>query len=59
VNITNLLHWTLAFLAAALLFALLGFTGIAGAAAGFAKTLFWIAIILAIVSFMVHTVRGA
>jgi uncharacterized membrane protein YtjA (UPF0391 family) len=57
-NFTSLLHWTLILLIVALLAALLGFTGIAGAAAGIAKLLFWIAIILAVVSFMVHTIRS-
>jgi uncharacterized membrane protein YtjA (UPF0391 family) len=58
-NFANLLHWTLVFLVVALICGLLGFTGIAGAAVGLAKILFWIAIILAIVAFIGNTMRRA
>ncbi|HVY18635.1 MAG TPA: DUF1328 family protein [Bauldia sp.] len=58
-NFANLLHWTLVFLVVALLAALLGFTGLAGAAAGIAKILFWLALILAIVTFIANTLRRA
>ena len=58
-NFSNLLHWTLAFLVVALLAGLLGFTGIAGAAVGLAKILFWVAIILALLAFIANTMRRA
>jgi uncharacterized membrane protein YtjA (UPF0391 family) len=58
-NLSNLLHWTLIFLVVALIAGLLGFTGIAGAAVGLAKILFWVAIILAILAFIANTMRRA
>ena len=51
-NFSNLLHWAVVFLGIALLAALLGFGGLAGTAVGAAKLLFWVAIVLAIVSFL-------
>ncbi len=56
-NFSNLLHWAIVFLVVALLAAVLGFGGIAGTAVGAAKILFWIAIILAIVSFIANSMR--
>jgi uncharacterized membrane protein YtjA (UPF0391 family) len=56
-NFSNLLHWAIIFLVVALLAAVLGFGGIAGTAVGAAKILFWIAIILAIVSFIANSMR--
>jgi len=56
-NLSNLLHWVVVFLVVALVAGLLGFTGIAGAAVGAAKILFWIAVILSILAFVAHTMR--
>ena len=58
-NFSNLLHWAIVFLVVALIAAVLGFGGIAGTAAGAAKILFWIAVILAIVSFLANSLRRA
>lgn len=58
-NFYNLLHWAIVFLVVALIAGVLGFGGIAGTAVGAAKILFWIAIILAIVSFVANTMRRA
>jgi len=56
-NFSNLLHWAIIFLVVALVAALLGFGGIAGTAMEGAKLLFWVAIVLAIVAFVVSVVR--
>ncbi|MBR9859180.1 DUF1328 domain-containing protein [bacterium] len=53
-----MLRFALILLVIALVAALFGFGGIAAAAAGFAKTVFWIAIILAVLSFLVNLIRG-
>ena len=58
-NFSNLLHWAIVFLVVALIAAVLGFGGIAGTAVGAAKILFWIAVILAIVSFLANSLRRA
>jgi uncharacterized membrane protein YtjA (UPF0391 family) len=58
-NFSNLLHWAIIFLVVALVAAVLGFGGIAGTAVGAAKILFWIAIILAIISFIANSMRRA
>lgn len=56
-NFSNLLHWAIIFLIVALVAAVLGFGGVAGTAMQGAKLLFWVAIILAIVAFIVSLVR--
>lgn len=56
-SFSNLLHWAIVFLVVALVAAVLGFGGIAGTAMEGAKILFWIAIILAVVAFVVSLVR--
>lgn len=56
-NFSNLLHWAIIFLVVALVAAVLGFGGLAGTAMQGAKLLFWVAIILAIVAFVVSLVR--
>jgi uncharacterized membrane protein YtjA (UPF0391 family) len=56
-NFSNLLHWAIVFLAVAIVAAVLGFGGVAGAAMEGAKLLFWVAIVLAIVTFVVSLVR--
>jgi len=53
----NLLYWALVFLVVAVVAALLGFGGIAGAASGGAYLLFWVAIILFVVSLVAGLVR--
>jgi uncharacterized membrane protein YtjA (UPF0391 family) len=47
-----MLNWALIFLVVALLAAAMGFGGIAGAAAGFAKVLFFLFLILFLVSLL-------
>ena len=56
-NFSNLLHWAIIFLIVALVAAVLGFGGVAGTAMQGAKLLFWVAIVLAIVAFVVGLVR--
>ena len=58
-NFSNLLHWAIIFLVVALVAALLGFGGVAGTAMEGAKILFWVAIVLAVVAFVVSMVRKA
>ena len=53
-----MLGWALTFLVVALLAALLGFTTIAGAAMGVAKILFFVFLVLFVVSLVMHLVRG-
>jgi uncharacterized membrane protein YtjA (UPF0391 family) len=56
-NFSNLLHWAIIFFVVALVAALLGFGGVAGTAMEGAKILFWVAIVLAVVAFVVSLVR--
>lgn len=58
-NFSNLLHWAIIFLVVAIVAALLGFGGIAGTAMEGAKIVFWVAIIIAIVSFIISAMRKA
>jgi len=58
-NFASLLHWAIVFLIVALIAAVLGFGGLAGTAVGAAKILFWVAIILAIISFVGNAMRRA
>ncbi|MBJ7549648.1 DUF1328 domain-containing protein [Marinomonas ostreistagni] len=53
-----MLGWTFLFLIVALLAGALGFTGIAGASMGIAKVLFFVFLILMIISAVLHVVRG-
>jgi uncharacterized membrane protein YtjA (UPF0391 family) len=53
----NLLYWAVIFLIVALVAGVLGFGGIAGTAASGASLLFWIAIILFIVSLVAGLAR--
>ena len=48
----DLLYWAILFLVVALVAAFLGFGGVAGAATEFARILFWVAIILVLLSFV-------
>jgi uncharacterized membrane protein YtjA (UPF0391 family) len=52
-----MLRWALGFFIVALLAALLGFTGIAIAAAGIAKILFYLFLILFLVTVVGHLLR--
>jgi uncharacterized membrane protein YtjA (UPF0391 family) len=52
-----MLYWIIGFFALALVAALFGFGGIAGAAAGIAKILFGIFLVLFVVSLIANAVR--
>lgn len=58
-NFSNLLHWAVIFLVVAIIAALLGFGGLAGTAMEGAKLVFWVAIVIAIISFVVSLLRKA
>lgn len=53
----NLMYYAVVFLVVALVAALLGFGGVAGTAMEGAKVLFWIAIILFLISLVFGVVR--
>lgn len=53
-----MLRWALIFLVIALILAVLGFGGMAGAFAEIAKILVWIFVILFVVGLILHLVRG-
>ena len=53
----NLLHYALVFLVVAVVAALLGFGGVASTAMEGARMLFWVALILMIVSFLFGMMR--
>ncbi|MDP9131158.1 MAG: DUF1328 domain-containing protein [Candidatus Binatota bacterium] len=53
----NLLYWALVFLVVAVVAAVLGFGGVAGAASQGASLLFWVAIILFVVSLVAGLLR--
>lgn len=53
----NLLYWALAFLVVALIAAALGFGGVAGTAMSGAQILFWVAIVLFVVSALIGLFR--
>jgi len=53
-----MLSWALTFLVVALIDALLGFTGVAGAAVGIAQLLFWVFVVLFLVSILASLLRG-
>ena len=53
-----MLSWVITFLVVALIAAVLGFGGIAGASVEIAKAIFFIAIILFVISAVVGLVRG-
>jgi uncharacterized membrane protein YtjA (UPF0391 family) len=52
-----MLYWALMFLVVALLAAVFGFTGIAVASAGIAKILFFVFLVLFLVSLVAHAAR--
>jgi uncharacterized membrane protein YtjA (UPF0391 family) len=53
-----MLGWALLFLIVALIAGLLGFTGLAMASAGIAQILFYVFVVLFIVSSIVYLIRG-
>jgi uncharacterized membrane protein YtjA (UPF0391 family) len=53
-----MLGWAIAFFIIALIAALFGFGGIAAAASGIAQVLFFIFLVLFVVSLIFHLVRG-
>ena len=55
---TTMLGWALTFLVIALIAALLGFGGIAGTAVGIAKIIFFVAIVLFLISAIAGAMRG-
>ena len=55
----NLLHYAVVFLVIALVAAFFGFGGVAGAAMSGAQMLFWVAIVLFVISAVVGLVRRA
>jgi uncharacterized membrane protein YtjA (UPF0391 family) len=55
----NLLHYALVFLIVAVVAALLGFGGVAGTAMEGARILFWVAIVLFVVSLVAGLIRRA
>ena len=56
-NFGNLLHWAIIFLVIALVAGLLGFGGLAGTAMDGARLLFWVAIVLLVVSLLFGFMR--
>lgn len=55
----NLLHYAVVFLVVALVAALFGFGGVAGTAMEGARILFWVAIVLFVVSLIANFARRA
>jgi uncharacterized membrane protein YtjA (UPF0391 family) len=53
-----MLRWALIFLVVALIAAALGFGGLAGTAVGIAKILFFVFLVLFLVSAVMHLLRG-
>ena len=53
-----MLRWALIFLVVGLVAGLFGFTSIAGAAIAIAKPLFYIFLVLFLISLVMHLVRG-
>lgn len=53
-----MLRWALIFFVVALIAAILGFSGIAVASAGIAKILFYVFLVLFVVSLLSHTLGG-
>lgn len=56
-NFGNLLHWAVVFLIVAIIAALLGFGGIAGTAMEGARMLFWVALVLLLISLVFGLIR--
>jgi uncharacterized membrane protein YtjA (UPF0391 family) len=58
-RVQAMLYWALMFLVIALIAAVLGFTGVAVLAGGVAKILFFIFIVLFVISLIAHLARRA
>ncbi len=56
-NTGNLLHWALIFLVVSIVSAILGFGGIAGTAMEGARILFWVALVLLLISLVMGLIR--
>jgi uncharacterized membrane protein YtjA (UPF0391 family) len=56
-NFGNLLHWAVVFLVVAIIAALLGFGGVAGTAMEGARMLFWVALVLLVISLIFGLIR--
>ena len=56
-NFGNLLHWAVVFLVVAVVAALLGFGGVAGTAMEGARLLFWVALVLLLLSLVFGFLR--
>ena len=57
IDFGNLLHWAVIFLIVAIVAAVLGFGGVAGTAMEGARLLFWVAIVLFVISLVVQFAR--
>lgn len=53
----NLIYWAVVFLVVALVAALFGFGGVAGTAMEGARLLFWVAIVLFVISLVISLIR--
>jgi len=56
-NFGNLLYWALAFLVVAIIAGILGFGGVAGTAMEGARLLFWVALVLLVISLVMSLIR--
>jgi uncharacterized membrane protein YtjA (UPF0391 family) len=56
-NFGNLLHWAIIFLVVALIAGVLGFGGVAGTAMEGARLLFWVAVVLLVISLIFGFMR--
>jgi uncharacterized membrane protein YtjA (UPF0391 family) len=56
-NFGNLLHWAVVFLVVAIIAAVLGFGGVAGTAMEGARMLFWVALVLLVISLVFGLIR--
>jgi uncharacterized membrane protein YtjA (UPF0391 family) len=56
-NFGNLLYWAVVFLVVAVVAALFGFGGVAGTAMEGAKIIFWIAVVLFVISLLFGFMR--
>ena len=57
-GVPEMLYWALVFLVVALVAGLFGFGGLASASAGIAQTLFFVFLILLVISVAMHLMRG-
>ncbi len=54
----TVLHWIITFLILALIAGLLGFTGLAGASVDIAQILFYVFLVLLVISFLARALKG-